>query len=85
MVCDQALERIHAVHEAGYVSIFVFIFVITAIGLTTCFVQLLTLTGTCIGTSSPITYSWVWVKEVDGRSTSWTLGSRRRVHRAWRV
>ena len=34
MVCDQALERIHAVHEAGYVSIFVFIFVITAIGLT---------------------------------------------------
>ena len=45
MVCDQALERIHAVHEAGYVSIFVFIFVITAIGLTTCFVQLLTLAG----------------------------------------
>ena len=34
MVCDQALERIHAVHEAGYVSIFVFIFVIMAIGLT---------------------------------------------------
>ena len=57
MVCDQALERIHAVHEAGYVSIFVFIFVITAIGLTTCFVQLLTLTGMCIGTSSPIIYS----------------------------
>ena len=34
MVCDQVLERIHAVHEAGYVSIVVFIFVIMAIGLT---------------------------------------------------
>ena len=40
MVCDQALERIHAVHEAGYVSICIFIFVIMAIGLTACFVQL---------------------------------------------
>ena len=34
MVRDQALERIHAVHEAGYVSVCVFIFVIMAIGLT---------------------------------------------------
>jgi hypothetical protein len=34
MVCDQALERIHAVHEAGYVSICIYIFVIMAIGLT---------------------------------------------------
>jgi len=40
MVCDQALERIHAVHEAGYVSIFVLHLILRAIGLTACFVQL---------------------------------------------
>ena len=34
MVCDQALERIHAVHEAGYVPIFVLHLILRAIGLT---------------------------------------------------
>jgi hypothetical protein len=84
MVCDQALERIHAVHEAGYVSICIFTLNLTGDWTDGVFCSTL-YTGTYIATSSPIIYSWAWVKEVAGRSTSWTLGSPLRVHRAWRV